>query len=215
MKNMIKIFSFLICVPWAASGFLLDDGNTIPDNQVANNYVGLISGQITDDYLELVDLDPNSFPSLDINNSFVPQGIHSVVEVSWTNFIPVNAPGADFMITEAGSDEGPMIAVKVNNVWSGFLWVPGTNSVIDSDIYFKYDISDMGIANGAVIQAVRISNPLDYTQQTTDDFGHLIYPTHDSDNNYVGYKLSHTDADPMYVAALQNPAPSGAVMFIR
>jgi len=206
MKRMIKSCAILLCLTRTAFGFQLDDGSVVPDDHVADHYVGLISGQVTSDYLELVDLDPNSYPSLDVDNSYVVQGIHSVVEVDWTNsFLPFNAPGADFMITEAGSDEGPMIAVKVNGEWSGFLWVPGSNSVTDTDIYFKYDISDMGIADGAVIQAVRVGNPLDYTQQTNDDFGHLMFPTHDSVNNYIGYKVSHTDADPMFVAALQYP----------
>ncbi len=217
MRNIIGIVSVLMCAYSMTTvyGFDLDDGTTVPDKQVADHYDGLISGQVTSDYMEIVDLNPNSYASLDSDNSFVKQGIHSVVEVSWTNCIPFNGEGADFIIAEAGSDEGPMLSVKVNGAWTGFLWVPGSNSVVDSDIYFKYDVSDMGITNGTVIQAARIGNPLDYTQQTNDDFGHIMWPTHDSENNYVGYKLSHTDADPMYLVAFHNAQKVGAMLVIK
>lgn len=201
----------LSLIALASAEVTLSDGTVVQDNQLADQAV-LLEGNVTwyengDGVPGCIDLDPLTYSFLDGDNSLAGQGQRSILEFTWSNCTVKNGPGFDLMTGEVGSNEGSMISLNVTGSgWTGYYWVQPQVDVIYTDEthhYSVYDFSNIGVAEGAVITAVRFSNtlpgPTVGLYRTFDDFGNPINGTLGAGQ---GYKLSATDADPRYIAAL-------------
>jgi len=201
--------TILLVVMGAGTAFgqvTLGDGTVVANEALADlhHFDPEISGMgIVTNPENAVDLDPSTFASLDFQNTFVLAGERTIFEVSWSGMTVTNIAGDDIMVGEEGSEEGSMIAARVDGIWTGFLFSASAVAVAGTGggFYTRYDLSDMGVASGATIEALRISNVLDSTQQTQDDFGNTIFG---NGPGGIGFTLDKTDADPRYIAFLGN-----------
>lgn len=203
LKFSMTILLAVVGVGSAFGQVTLGDGTVVANEALADvHHFDPVSGVgIVINPEKAVDLDPGTFSSLDFQNTFVLAGVRTIFEVSWSGMTVTNIAGDDIMVGEEGSEEGSMIAAKVGGIWTGFLFSPSAVDTVTGGFYTRYDLSDMGVADNATVEAIRISNVLDYTQQTLDDFGNTIFG---NGPGGVGFTLDKTDSDPRYIAFLGN-----------
>jgi len=208
VEMILKVsMTILLVVMGAGSAFgqvTLGDGTVVANEALADlhNFDPEIPGMgIVTNPENAVDLDPGTFASLDFQNTFVLAGERTIFEVSWSGMTVANIAGDDIMVGEEGSEEGSMIAAKVGGIWTGFLFSPSAVDTVTGGFYTRYDLSNMGVAENATVEALRISNVLDFAQQTQDDFGNTIFG---NGPGGVGFTLDKTDSDPRYIAFLGN-----------
>lgn len=140
--------------------------------------------------LKTVDTDPATFDSIDPTNAVAGNGEHAYMEVNWSGRTISNQPGNDVQISDTGSAEGLLMSVKSGGVWTGWLYVVATAG--NPQPYSNYDLDSYGLALGATVSAIRLTNTLSGPGQ--DDYGHSF-----------SFALDKCDPDPTYVSALSAP----------